>query len=237
METAIVYAPREGRRSTDPTLEIGGWPEPRTSTPLISQSIGASIGSGAFDLAGGDVLVRIAGRDTVDSILRWWTLTERTSATADLASAAPEPKPTLALDAAHQLMELFEISMESLATASGVGRTTILHWQREGSSPRPSTVHGLWRLYGVGMGLRAVLGVAGTRSWLRSGSNPPLTQLNSGDIAAFEQLASRVVFDSRTAREFEPGIQTAEAFELAPPERFEAARGSRHRRRRPSEHD
>jgi hypothetical protein len=237
VETAIIYAPREPQRSTDPTLEIGGWPEPRASTPLISQSIGASIVAGAFDLAGGDVLVRIAGRDAVDSILRGWTLTERASATADLVPTEPGPKPALALDAAHQLMELFEISMESLATASGVGRTTILHWQREGSSPRPSTVRSLWRLYGVGMGLRAVLGVAGTRSWLRSGSNPPLTLLNSGDIAAFEQLASRMVFDSGAAREFEPGIETAEAFELAPPERFEAARGSRHRQRRPSVHD
>jgi hypothetical protein len=232
VETAIVYAPQLWRRPTDQTLEIGWWPEPQASTPLISRSVGTALGAGLFDLAGGNVLVRIAGRDVIDRLLGWWTLDDVKSEPVALAQTHPEPKPTSALDAAHQLMELFEISMESLATATGVGRTTILHWQREGSSPRPSTVHGLWRLYGVGMGLRAVLGVAGTRSWLRSGTTPPMGLLNAGDIAAFESLASRVVFDSRTAREFEPGIQTAEGLDLGPAERMEPARGSRHRRRR-----
>lgn len=83
------------------------------------------------------------------------------------------------------------------------------------------------------MGLRAVLGVAGTRSWLRSGTTPPMGALNAGDIAAFERLASRVVFDARTSREFEPGIQTGPTLELGPVERTEPARGSRARRRRP----
>lgn len=233
METAIVNAPPSWRRPTDQTLGIGAWPEPRSRTPLISQSAGTTPGAEAFDLAGGDVLVRLAGRDIIDRLLGWWTLHELTSDAVAAANTPPEPRPTSALDAAHQLMELFDVSMESLATATGVGRTTILHWQREGSSPRPSTVHGLWRLYGVGMGLRAVLGVAGTRSWLRSGTTPPMEALNAGDIAAFERLASRVVFDARTSGEFEPGIQTGPTLELGTVERTEPARGSRARRHRP----
>lgn len=233
METAIVYTPQSLRRPTDQTLGIGSWPEPQASTPLISKSVDAALGAGLFDLAGGDVLVRITGRDIIDRLRAWWTLNELQDDTVALAKTHAAPKTTSALDAAHQLMELFDIRMESLATATGVGRTTILHWQREKSSPRPSTVHGLWRLYGVGMGLRAALGVAGTRSWLRSGTTPPMGLLNAGDVAAFENLASRVVFDSRAAREFEPGIQTAEELELGPAERMEPARGSRHRRRRP----
>ena len=232
METAIVYAPHSWRRPTDQTLDIAGWPEPRASTPLISQLVGTTLDTGLFALAGGDVLVRIAGRDIIDRLRGWWTLDDLSSETVALTPAHTEPKPPSALDAVHQLMELFEISMESLATAAGVGRTTILHWQREGSSPRPSTVDGLWRLFGVGMGLRAVLGVAGTRSWLRAGTTPPMGLLNTGDVAAFERLASRVVFDSRAAREFDPGVRIVEEFELGPAERLEPARGSRHRRRR-----
>jgi len=232
VETAIVHAPPLWRRPTGQTVGVGAWPQPRSTTPLISQSIDTVLGVDAFNLAGGDVLVRLAGRDIIDRLLGWWTLDELKLDAVALAPAPPERKPTSALDAAHQLMELFDISMESLATATGVGRTTILHWQREGSSPRPSTVDGLWRLYGVGMGLRTVLGVAGTRSWLRSGTTPPMDALSSGDIAEFEHLASRVIFDSRTAREFEPGIGAGPTLELGPVERTEPARGSRHRRRR-----
>ena len=232
METAIVRTPPLSRRATDPTLGFGAGLERRSTTPLVSQSFGGVLGADAFSLAGGDVLVRLAGRDIMDRLLGWWTLDELKLDIGALAPATAERKPTSALDAAHLLMELFDISMESLATATGVGRTTILHWQREGSSPRPSTVTGLWRLYGLGMALRSVLGVAGARSWLRSGATPPMDALSAGDIAAFEQLVTRVAFDSHTAREFEVGIGAGPVLELRPVEGLTPARGTRHRRRR-----
>ena len=69
METAIVQAPPRGRRATDQTAGVGAWPEPHSSTPLISQSLGRPLGAEAFNLAGGDVLVRLAGRDIIDRLL------------------------------------------------------------------------------------------------------------------------------------------------------------------------
>ena len=232
METAILDIAQSRRRPTDQTLSIGEWPAPRGGTPLVSQTVGTSLDLGSFSLAGGDVLVRLSGPDLVSRLLGWWRLGELMSTTAQFAQPLPLPRSTSALDAARQLMELFDISMEALATASGVGRTTILHWQREGSSPRPSTVNGLWRLYGIGMGLRALLGVAGTRSWIRSGSTAPLALLAAGDMPAFDRLASALLFNTRVSREFEPGVAVGDELNLSVGEPMHAARGVRHRRSR-----
>lgn len=232
METTILDIAQSRRRPTDRTLSIGELPAPHSGTPLVSQTAGTSLDLGSFGLVGGDVLVRLSGPDLVPRLLGWWSLRELKSATAQFAQPLPVPRSTSALDAARQLMELFDISMEALATASGVGRTTILHWQREGSSPRPSTVNGLWRLYGIGMGLRALLGVAGTRSWIRSGPTAPLALLTAGDMPAFERLASAVLFNTRVSREFEPGVAVGDEIDLSVGEPMPAARGVRHRRRR-----
>jgi hypothetical protein len=114
-----------------------------------------------------------------------------------------------ALDAADAVAELFEMSMEALAATADIGRTTIIYWRRTGATPRPSTVRGLWRLYGLAMSLRAVLGVAGTRSWLRSGTPSPLSLLEERDIGTFERLVARLAFEPGYARPFDAGVDTS----------------------------
>ncbi len=230
METAILDFAEGRRRATDQSFTISEWPA-TGRTPLVSKGVDANTDAGTLSLARGDILVQLATPDLVSRLLGWWRLGDLKATTVQFAQPLPAPRSTSALDAAHQLMELFEIKMETLATAVGVGRTTILHWQREGSSPRPSTINGLWRLYGIGMGLKALLGVSGTRSWIRSGPTAPLALLTAGDMPAFERLASAMLFDSRLSRGFEPGIAMREEMDLAIEEPMPAARGVRHRRR------
>ena len=232
METAFLDPVQSRRRPTDLTIATSALPEPQFGTPLYSRTVVTSLDPASFSLAGGDILARLHQPDLVSRVLEWWTLGDLKDQAADLAEPHVRSETTTALDAVRQLMELFEVSMETLAIASGVGRTTILHWQREGSSPRPSTVDRLWRLYGVGMGLNSVLGVAGTRSWLRSGSPAPLAMLSQGSLSRFERLASTVLFGARAARAFEPGITVADDdtdIGIGAPMR--PARGVRRRRR------
>jgi hypothetical protein len=140
----------------------------------------------------------------------------------DLAAAravavlpAPRQQPGIsALDAVDAIVELFEVPMEAVAAMAGIGRTTPMHWRRTGASPRPSTVRELWRLYGMAMSLRAALGSAGTRSWLRSGESSPLSLLEAQDLGKFERLVARVAFDPAYTRAFSPAAETNADFDV-----------------------
>lgn len=227
METALVDTSQSRRHVTEQTLGVGDW-RVDDGTPLISHVQGTTLDPASFGLAGGDVLARLAGQDITAWLRSWWKLS---AAVAPSPSIVHHSRSASALDAVELLMELFEVSMETIAVAAGVGRTTILHWKREGSSPRPSTVIGLWRLHAIALGLRSVLGVAGTRSWLRSGPVAPYDVLTAGDLAAFGRLASTVVFDARPSRAFEPAVPIGDEPVLTVGAATRPARGTRRSRR------
>jgi hypothetical protein len=119
-----------------------------------------------------------------------------------------------ALDAVDAIGELFEVPIEAVTAMAGIGRTTPMYWRRTGTSPRPSTVRDLWRLYGIAMSLRAALGTAGTRSWLRSGASSPLSLLEAKDLGKFERLVSRVAFNPAYTRAFSPAVETNAEFDV-----------------------
>ncbi len=234
METTIPWVPaRATHTPTDVTLSIGGLPSLGGGTPWISD---LPIDAPAAPLlAGSDVLVRSRRQDILMRLLTWWKL-DAPGMVVTASLPPPARTATLsALDAARQLMELLGLTMDSLATAAGLGRTTILHWQRVGSSPRPSTVERLWRLYALSMALRADLGVAGTQAWMRSGTVSPLSHLMSGDFAAFESVASRQAFTRRPERAFEPSFAVNPDVETEQAPQLPAARARRVRPRRMQE--
>jgi len=119
-----------------------------------------------------------------------------------------------ALDAVDAIVEMFELPMEAVTAMAGIGRTTPMYWRRTGTSPRPSTVRDLWRLYGMAMSLQAALGTAGTRVWLRSGASSPLTLLEAKDLGKFERLVSRVAFNPVYTRAFSPAVDTNAEFDV-----------------------
>ena len=119
-----------------------------------------------------------------------------------------------ALDAVDAIVAMFELPMEAVTAMAGIGRTTPMYWRRTGTSPRPSTVRDLWRLYGMAMSLQAALGTAGTRAWLRSGPSSPLALLEAKDLGKFERLVSRVAFNPAYIKVFSPGVDTNAEFEV-----------------------
>ena len=58
-----------------------------------------------------------------------------------------------------------------------------------------------------------------------------MTLLAAGDMPAFEQLATAMLFSPRVSREFEPAVIVEDDIDFGPVEPLPAARGVRHRRR------
>jgi len=127
-----------------------------------------------------------------------------------VASPEAHTEPGISpLDALTAIEELLGMTVEAAAAAVGIGRTTPMDWRRTRRQPRPSTVRQLWRLYGIAMGLKEVLGVTGTLTWLRVGEVSPLSLLEAGDLDGFERAASRATFRPASTRPFLPTLQTS----------------------------
>ncbi|MGA3058710.1 MAG: hypothetical protein ABSE70_11915 [Candidatus Limnocylindrales bacterium] len=153
----------------------------------------------------GDALRRLGAKVGVDLL---------SAPTAAVLPARRQQSGTSALDAVDAIGELFELPMEAVTAMAGIGRTTPMYWRRTGTSPRPSTVRELWRLYGMAMSLQAALGTAGTRSWLRSGAPSPLSVLEAQDLGKVERLVARVAFNPAYVRAFNPAVETNADFDV-----------------------
>jgi hypothetical protein len=226
METAFIEIGPTRRRATDPRMGAG------TGPPTLRASFGTPPLARTATMASVAPTPSVLGRDWISRLQEWWQLVPIGAPVLPPVASSGLPSSISALDAVHAMMELFGIPMVAVASASGIGRTTPLHWQRTGSVPRPSTVSQLWRLFGLGTGLKTVLGVAGTQSWLRSGSPSPLLLLERGDTDAFERRASAVIFNSRAIRPFQLSFATVDEGEVEMASSMDAARASRRRSRR-----
>ena len=149
-------------------------------------------------------------RDLAASGQQLRTEFERRFRSGAVASPVTPTEPGISpLDALTAIQELLGLSIEAAATAVGIGRTTPMDWRRTRRQPRPSTVRQLWRLYGVAMGLKEVLGVTGTLTWLGVGEIAPLSLLEAGDLDGFERAASRALYRPDATRPFLPTLQTS----------------------------
>jgi hypothetical protein len=126
--------------------------------------------------------------------------------TVETSSARSSSRGITALDAINGIAELFAVSAEDVAAAAGIGRTTPMNWQRTGATPRPSTVRDLWRIYGLAMRLRAVLGWEGTKSWIRAGEPSPLAMLESGDVGTWERAVDGISYDPKYTIASRPAV-------------------------------
>ena len=231
METALVAAGIGRRQETTATIDTIEPLFQDMGTPFVSDILGvaepAVLRVGAGGAAGIRVETSVLGR-----ITKWWHLVPLEAPVLPVQRSVGAS--VSALDAVLALMELFDLRMETVASAAGLGRTTVLYWQRTGSVPRPSTVNRLWRMYGLGLGIRQRLGVAGARSWVRGGMPSPLNMLGAGDWEAFERAASAVAIEHGVARRFEPAVSVsgADATEPRSARAGRPAAGSRRRVRR-----
>ena len=191
-------------------------------------------GAQSLVVAGAGILELGILRAALDvTIARLWTRRNPPFDAPSVVGAEPSGRAAIsALDAAHAVMELLNVSMETLATVTGIGRTTILNWRRANAVPRPSTVRDLWRLHGVAVSLRSAVGAAGARSWVRVGSPSPLDLLLAGDIREVERRVARLAFDPRQLRPWRPSISADSERDIPTARAGHTARASRSRVRR-----
>lgn len=207
METAFL-SPFGGLQAQGTPLVDGGpaaLPSRSSGTPFTSLSglqtdLERSLGE--LQAIGG-----WAATSLLDVLRNWWRLKPLEAPDGPAVAQRGEISASDAVDA---IMELFDVNMETATTAVGIGRTTPLYWRRTGSSPRPSSVRRLWATYGLALGLKDRLGVAGSRSWLRTGRPSPLDLLSAGDWDGFANAARRKATSQPLVRMFEPSIAAEE---------------------------
>lgn len=86
------------------------------------------------------------------------------------------------------------VSLSELASALGLGRSTIYSWAERGSTPRPAKTRLLYRVHAiVALAVRTV-GTRNARVWLQSGKKSPKERILSGaqDQIALDHLAAEV---------------------------------------------
>jgi transcriptional regulator with XRE-family HTH domain len=105
-----------------------------------------------------------------------------------------------AFDVLANLHGSLDLSMEDIASITGISRRTLFLWKQGRVSPRPKTLRPLWRLQALMRGVLDILGERGTKSWLNYGDPSPLDQLIAGRIAVVEEEANRIMFRQSALR-------------------------------------
>jgi hypothetical protein len=134
--------------------------------------------------------------------------TEKDSAVEEARGPASGPP---AYRAFKELADWLEAREEDLATAIGIGRTTVYSWKRDGREPRRGTAQRIYEYHSVLSSLLQRLGREGLRGWLFSGSPQPRDLLLGGDLASLDSRIHNVLF-----RRADTGIDLAWAPEPEP---------------------
>jgi hypothetical protein len=108
-----------------------------------------------------------------------------------------------AIAAYEDLGTWLDSTPQRLEAVTGVARRTYFYWKRHADvTPRSTTVAQLWTIHSLVAGVVRKLGPTAAREWLRAGAPAPLDYLMRGDVAAFQRIASPVLFaDSLPAHE------------------------------------
>lgn len=233
--TALYQGNTEARRPTDatsyaaPSALTSGTPSAGAYEGIDFPGVQSLVLHGSGRPAGG-----VIGASLGRTIGTLWTDIVESLGTQPFTQplASPDHAAITAVDAAYAVMDLLGVTMETLASITGIGRTTILNWRRSNALPRPSTVRELWRVYGLAVSLKSALGAAGARSWMHVGAPSPMDTLLAGDLRSVERRVARVVFDPRQARRFRPAAFTDTEIEAAGVATGPASAASRRRVRR-----
>jgi transcriptional regulator with XRE-family HTH domain len=127
-------------------------------------------------------------------VVAWDDLLERSS---EQVAATPQPEAPKAWRAFKDLGEWLEAPDEEIASALGIGRTTVYSWQRDNREPRRGTARRIYEFHSVLATLRRRLGDEQLTAWLAGGAPSRRELLLAGDLEAIDAAVDAEVFSGQ----------------------------------------
>ncbi len=242
----LQQAPSNTVGYSEPSISANRWAVQQFYTPLRTENIGENLISnllpGLFEAVRPITVYKfehLSRADELADLLYCGSPIATGAPTTHIPyelSQTPPPIPIESdIDASGQVREIIswlDITYDELSQITGIGRSTLFHWQHTEGAPRVANARNIARIHALASLLVKRFGVKGAQSWLQSGPDRPWEYLIAGDIASVEDLLRSTLFGQRS-RNFavRPTVGGEDLPPIVPPVKGSLVRSSRRPRR------